>query len=82
MLTNIRLWLYNNLLRHWHNWRYQRGWIKRGRPGTYCPRAGRITKTAVEWANEGNANHKTQNAITTIRAVRKRFADALEDLAK
>jgi len=78
------LWFYNNILRHWHNWRYHRQWIKRGRPGTYCPKAGPITKATMERANEVNTNHdqKVQEDIHAIEAVRTRFTDALKDLAK
>ena len=77
MLGYFRLWFYNNVLRHWHNWRYRRQWIKRGRPGTYCPQAGRITKRDLEYAN-----NTTEKDTEAIKATRKPFADTLEDLTK
>jgi len=77
MLGYFRLWFYNNVLRRWHNWRYRREWIKRGRPGTYCPQAGRIDKRDLEYAS--NAVEKD---VQPIKATRKRFADTLKDLTK
>jgi hypothetical protein len=69
--------VHNNVLRHWHNWCYRREWIKRGRPRTYCPQAGRITKRDLEYAND-----TIEKDTPAIKATRKRFADNLEVLTR
>lgn len=46
----MRLWFYNNVMRHYYNWRY------RGH-GMGFGRAAKITPEAIKWAEEAIARH-------------------------
>ena len=46
------LWLYNNVLRHWHNWRIRKMWRDDPDRPTICPQAGAIGPDAMRWAIE------------------------------
>lgn len=50
MRERIRLWWYNNFLRHYHNWKVHRMWLADPNAPKICPRAGRITPEAIAWA--------------------------------
>jgi len=46
------LWWYNNVKRHWHNWRLKRMWEAEGRPTKLLPRAGAIRPDTWQWATD------------------------------
>jgi len=64
----VSLWWYNNILRHWHNWRIRRMWKADPNRPEICVKAGAFSPRAWEWAlqqaekieNE-RAAHKDEN---------------------
>ena len=44
------VWWYNNLLRHYHNWRVRRMWCNDINRPSLCPRASALTPAAMRWA--------------------------------
>lgn len=48
----IRLWFYNNIERHWRNWRIRRMWRLDPQRPKICPQAGSLSPETMTWANE------------------------------
>lgn len=48
----IGLWWYNNVKRHWHNWRIERMWKADPERPSICPRAGALGPDAYRWAKD------------------------------
>lgn len=50
----FRLWWYNAVGRHWHDWRAWRAlgpeWIAQGRNPAMFPRSAKLTPKAIAWA--------------------------------
>lgn len=64
MTERLRLWWYNNVKRHWHNWRIRCMWRADPDRPRHCPQAGRITPETMEWARNVMASIHGETAGT------------------